>query len=188
METVDPEHWLERYGDELYRFALKRLRSEHDAEDVVQETLITAWRNRTSFRGEQSERNWLYTILKSRIIDCIRKRQTRQRSISEVDADGVALDEMFDARGHWRPSVVAWPEDASAQIERDEFQRIFAKCLDGLPPKQQQAFVLKEVEDEDAAAICQELNISTSNLWVMLHRARLRLRVCLEHHWFGVER
>ncbi len=183
--TLTPDTWVDRFGTELYRYAMQRLRNAEDAEDVVQETFVTAWRNRETFRGEQSERNWLYTILKTRIIDHVRRRQTMQKAIVEVDPDAGALDELFTPGGHWRPAITAWPEDASQQVERAEFQEIFAKCLGQLTENQRLAFIAKEVDGDEAEQICQDLGITTSNLWVMLHRARIRLRVCLEHHWFG---
>ena len=183
---IDPSQWVQKYSKELYRFAYQRLRNETDAEDVVQEAFLTAWRTRENFRGDLSERNWLYMILKSRIIDLVRKRQTQQKAF--VDAPDVGED-IFTEEGHWNRNLftVKWPEDAMDHAEKLEFQEVFDRCLGGLNERHRLAFIAKEVEGQEAEEICKEMGITTSNLWVMLHRARLKLRDCLQKNWFDVD-
>jgi len=182
--TLDPSTWVDRYSRELFRFAVQRLRNEDDAEDVVQETFLTAWRTRKNFRGDLSERNWLYMILKSRIIDSVRKRQTRQKTFTDVEDVG---EDTFREDGHWAPEYRAqqWPPEAMDHIERLEFQEVFDRCLGGLTDRSRLIFLAKEVDGLEAEEICQEFDITASNLWVILHRARLKLRECLQKNWFG---
>jgi RNA polymerase sigma-70 factor (TIGR02943 family) len=185
--TLEPTTWVARYSRELFRYAVQRLRNEDDSEDVVQETFLTAWRTRENFRGDLSERNWLYMILKSRIIDLVRKRQTRQKNFADVENVG---EDTFAADGHWSAEQRAnqWPPDAMDHLERVEFQEIFNSCLDDLNDRQRLIFMAKEIDGLEADEICQEFDITTSNLWVILHRARLKLRGCLEKKWFDSSR
>jgi RNA polymerase sigma-70 factor (TIGR02943 family) len=184
--VIDPSTWIQRYSRELYRYAIQRLRNEADAEDVVQEAFLTAWRTRESFRGDLSERNWLYMILKSRIIDHVRRRQTQQRVF--VDSPEVGED-YFDESGHWNRAYLkpSFNSDAFDQIDSIEFQEVFSLCLDKLNERHRLIFIAKEVDGEEAEDICKEFDITPSNLWVMLHRARLKLRDCLQKNWFDVQ-
>jgi len=184
--VLEPTEWVERYSRELFRFAMQRLRNEDDAEDVVQETFLTAWRTREAFRGDLSERNWLYMILKSRIIDLVRRRQTRQRTFTDVEDLG---EDNFREDGHWAPEYRArpWPADAMSDVDRQDFQEVFDLCLGNLNERQRLIFLAKEVDGFEAEEICQEFDITPSNLWVILHRARLKLRGCLEKNWFGTQ-
>jgi len=183
--VIDPSTWVERYSKELYRYAFQRLRNEADSEDVVQETFLTAWRTHESFRGDLSERNWLYMILKSRIIDLVRKRQTQQKNFVEAPDVG---EDLFDETGHWNRSYMRpWPTDGFSDIDRVEFQEVFDLCLGNLSERHRLVFIAKEVEGQEADDICKELDISPSNLWVMLHRARLKLRDCLQKNWFDAQ-
>lgn len=188
--TLDAATWVDRFGNELFRYAVQRLRNEGDAEDVVQETFLTAWRTRESFRGDVSERNWLYTILKSRIIDSVRRRATRQSFFVEEAADS---ELSFREDGHWvhEPAATAWLErspQAMDDAERAEFYQIFDRCLQQLPEQQRLVFVAREIDGLETDEICQLLNVTASNLWVILHRARLRLQHCLTTHWFEQSR
>lgn len=179
--TLRPESWIETYGKELFRYAMQRLRNTEDSEDVVQEAFLTAWRTRENFRGDVSERNWMYLILRSRIIDLVRKRKDTTPVINEETQEEIAF---FDAAGHWLPNQAPrpWTSSPSDAIETAEFGRILQGCMDKLPPVQKSVFVLTYLEDEDSEVIRQELDITASNMWVLLHRARLKLRKCLDVH------
>lgn len=179
--TLQPESWIDTYGKELYRYAMQRLRNTEDAEDVVQEAFLTAWRTRDSYRGDISERNWLYLIVRSRIIDLVRKRRDTVSIINEESQEEISF---FDAAGHWLPGQAPkpWTQSPSDGIETQEFNSILQECLDKLPPVQKSVFVLTYLEDEDSEVIRQELDITASNMWVLLHRARLKLRKCLDVH------
>jgi RNA polymerase sigma-70 factor (ECF subfamily) len=181
----EPHTWLERHGDALYRYAFFRLRDMDMAEDLVQETLLAAFQARADFAGRSAERTWLIGILKNKLVDTLRKH-AREVSV-EALADGPdAIDALFndDRRQHWRTPPGAW-ENPNAALEQKQFWAVFRECIETLPPRQARAFVLCEIDGLDGKEACKVLDVEPSNVWVMLHRARLRLRQCLEKHWFG---
>lgn len=184
VKLSDPEAWLELHGDSLYRFALMRVYEPSLAEDMVQETLLAAWRAKETFAGGSTERTWLIAILKNKLIDHFR-RSSRESPLPEKDNSDEAIDALFSAHSnHWarRPAPWANPDDA---LEQSEFWRIFQECLRGLPTRQAQLFTLCEIEGLTTEELCKVTQAQPSNVWVMLHRARLRLRSCLEKEWFG---
>jgi RNA polymerase sigma-70 factor (ECF subfamily) len=181
----DPNTWLDAHGDALYRFALQRVRDRTLAEDLVQDTLLAALRARASFAAQASERTWLIAILKNKIIDHFR-RSAREAPLPEHLAPDEAVEAMFQAESddHWAEPPSAWPRPDTA-LEQAEFWRVFQNCLEDLPPRQAQAFALSEIDGLSTDELCKLFGASTSNVWVLLHRARLRLRECLETHWFN---
>ncbi|MDX8402701.1 MAG: sigma-70 family RNA polymerase sigma factor [Mariprofundaceae bacterium] len=178
-----PEQWLEEHGDYLYRFAFARLRDEEAAAEMVQETLLAAWRGRAGFKGEASVRTWLTGILKYKIIDHIR-RQIRDRDLAdELENDPTSA--FFDASGHWADHPRPWRDDPARLCEDAHFRETLDRCLEGLPEKQRLAFGMREIGGDDTPTICKALDITPTHLHVLIHRARLALRKCLEIHWFG---
>ncbi len=179
-----PESWLDRHGDALYRFACFRLHDTAVAEDLVQETLLAAFRARAGFAGRSSERTWLVGILKNKIIDHLRKRWREEPVDLALEPDE-ALEALFSPgrTDHWTVAPSLW-QNPTAALEQKQFWEIFSTCVDHLPTRQAQAFVLCELDGLDGAEICQVLGVTATNLWVLLHRARLRLRGCLEQNWF----
>lgn len=160
------------------------LRDPHLAEDVVQETFLAAIKS-PSFAGDSSPRTWLTGILKHKIIDVMRKN-VREIVASDLMSDADAsMDEFFDDTGHWIEGPQAWdmPEDA---LEQKQFLRILQNCMDKLPAKLAALFMLRDVQETDNDEICKELNITATNAWVMLYRARMGIRKCLEINWLGV--
>ena len=180
----DPATWLDAHGDALYRFALVRVRDPALAEDLVQETLLAALRARDSYAGEAAERTWLIAILKNKIVDHFR-RSAREAPLPDEPDDDV-IDALFrtSGSGHWNTVPDRWREPDAA-LEQTRFWQVFQDCLDGLPARQAQIFGLAEFDGLATEELCKLLGASTSNVWVMLHRARLRLRECLEQNWFG---
>lgn len=181
----DAGQWVDKHGDALYRFALARVRSPELAEEMVQETFLAALRAKDSFAGRSSERTWLIGILKRKVIDYYRKYwrerpMTELETRDEVDGD---ISDMFDETGHWRKPPETWTNPRVA-TEQNQFWVVFEKCMQGLPERQAQAFYLREVEGMESDEIRQVLQITPTNLWAMLHRARVRLRACLEENWF----
>lgn len=170
----------------LLRFATLQLGDPHLAEDAVQEALLGALNNRRSFRGEASLDTWVFSILKNKIADQLRKR-TRRPEVSEtyVGDDPEDAISVFDDRGMWteRNRPAAWADPESAVVDH-QFWRVFEACLENLPRQQARLFMMREVVQLDSEEICQALAIKPGNLNVALHRARLKLRDCLEHHWF----
>jgi RNA polymerase sigma-70 factor, ECF subfamily len=178
----EPSEWLSQYGDALYAYALARLRRSHEAEDVLQETLLAAFKARNQFQGQSHPRTWLIGILKRKILDRMR---AAARQATEVDpAD---LDAWFDASHHWRKPLGNWG-DPAAFAEQAGFWRVLRNCLAKLPARMTEAFTLRTLDDRSPDEVCEELTISPSNLWVLLHRARLRLVSCLQIHWFNAEK
>jgi len=180
----DPQVWLDQHGDALYRFAMMRVRSEETAEDLVQETLLAALRARSGFAGRSAERTWLIAILKNKIVDHFRRASREVPLENELPSDSV-VDEQFrgDPEDHWTEPPAAWNQPEMA-MEQAEFWQILQHCLKGLPDQQSRAFLLCEMDGLSTNELCKALNASTSNVWVLLHRARLRLRDCLAQHWF----
>jgi len=180
----DPATWLDQHGDSLYRFALLRVRNPTTAEDLVQETLLAAWRAKENFAGQAAERTWLIAILKNKLIDHFR-RSSRETPLPDIADNDDAIDALFvEHTGHWAQPPAAWPRPDDA-LEQAEFWRVFQDCLAGLPDRQAQVFTLTEVDGLSTEELCKALAAQPSNVWVMLHRARLRLRACLEQRWFG---
>ncbi len=179
----DPQAWLAEHGDALYRYALLRLRDTGAAEDMVQETLLSAWQNRDSFGGHSSPRTWLIGILKHKIADHLRRRM-REAPHPDIPEDDI-LEQLFedDGSAHWRRAPSPWDNPQEALGQR-QFWAAFLACLDGLPERQANAFSLCELDGLSGDEACKVLGLSTTNLWVLLHRARLRLRECLENNWF----
>lgn len=181
--TENMHDWLNQHGDFLYRFALARLRDPHLAEDVVQETFLAAIKS-PDFAGQSAPRTWLTGILKHKIIDVMRKN-IREVVASDLMTDADAnMDEFFDETGHWEEKPLAWdmPENA---LEQQQFLGVLQTCMDKLPAKLAQLFLMRDVHETDNEEICKELNISATNAWVMLYRARMGLRKCLEINWLG---
>lgn len=173
----------------MFRYALMRLRDPDSAEEVVQETFLAGLKARERFSGRSTERTWLVGILKHKIVDLIRKR-TRERPSHDGDASET-LDtleqDLFDKSGHWKHGPANWLVDPDAVNQRSEFRGVFSSCLDDLPPRLANAFALRELDSATSAEICKALDITETNLWVMLHRARLKLRGCLEINWLHDE-
>ena len=180
----DPEGWLDRHGDALYRYALLRLRDRDLAADLVQETFLEALRARHGFAGRSSERTWLIGILKHKVLDHYR-RAGRERAASGDDPLPAPAGPSFDRRGHWRVAPAAWAGDPGRDLEAREFWDAFAGCLSKLPAGIADAFFLREVDGLGAEEVQRLLGITPANFWARLHRARSALRRCLEAGWFG---
>ncbi len=185
----DPSAWLDNHGDYLYRYALFRLRDAALAEDAVQETLLAALQAYAKFAGRGSERTWLVGILKHKVADHFR-RASREAPAPMHAGEEFAHEDFFRVAGewqdHWRPEHAPsdWQANPATRAEQKEFWLIFQTCLAPLPARIASAFVLREVDGLSSAEICEVLSINVNNLWVMLHRARLHLRHCLELNWF----
>ena len=169
----------------LLRYALLQLRNPAQAEDAVQETLLAALEGRERFSGRSSLRTWLTGILKHKIIDHLRRSGREQPLVSADDdrSEADAVDALFVEDGHWREFPAQWGSPAKA-FENSRFWSAFELCLQRLPARTAKVFTMREVMEMTTDEICQELDITTTNCWVMLHRARLMLRECLEMTWF----
>jgi len=177
---------IERERAYLLRYARLQLRDPALAEDAVQETLLAALEGAARFAGKSSLRTWLTGILKHKIIDHLR-RAGREQSLTSADDDrpeAEAVDALFAADGHWREFPAQWG-NPDAALENSRFWTAFDECARRLPARTARVFMMREIMDMPTAEICKELDITATNCWVMLHRARLTLRECLELQWFG---
>ncbi|MBT9484482.1 sigma-70 family RNA polymerase sigma factor [Sediminibacterium sp.] len=182
VNKADPQNWLQQYGDLLYQYTLPRVNDSVIAEDLVQETFLSALKGLDGYKGEASEKNWLFTILKNKIIDHYRKKSSGLSVMSMPDLQG-ADGGWFDEEGSWVENRMPKDWDAADKpLERKEIQKIINWCKDHLKELQQHVFTLKYMEDLDSIEICKILNISSSNYWVLIHRARLKMRDCVEKH------
>jgi RNA polymerase sigma-70 factor (ECF subfamily) len=175
--------WVNDYGDMLYRYALSRVNDTETAKDLVQETFLAAWRNYDNFKGGISEKNWLFAILKNKIIDHFRRASTR---LTDSLPDIVDDNPYFDNTEHWTATAAPrdWNVDTNSTINQKEFYEVLSKCKSKLREIQNRVFTLKYLEGLESEEVCKELNISASNFWVLIHRAKLQLRECLEKNWF----
>jgi len=179
---VDPEQWVDLYGNYMYRYALSRLPDRDVAQDLVQEAFVAAIGSYRRFKGQSSIKTWLIAILKRKIVDYYRRSATRQAHMNENAVAAVA-ERRFDNTGHWRVSPDAWHFDPGAAYEQKEFMAVLYLCLAGLPDRLSEIFMLREFEELDTKAVCKQMGISESNSWVMLYRARMQLRDCLDSKW-----
>lgn len=178
-ETLDPEGWLEKHGNYLYRYALCRLRSPELAEEKVQETFVGALQTQEGFQGRASERTWLTSILKRKIFDHFRAI-SRERELDDALLQNVAPDALFNRSGRWIAGPNKWYFEPDRALRQKEFLDIFHRCLAKIPARLAQVFVLREVDGCEGDEICALMGISRTNLGVMLYRARMRLRLLLE--------
>lgn len=180
--VLRPETWIDEYADYLFRYAYSRLRDSNAAEEVVQETFLAGVRYAEQFSGRGAERAWLQGILKRKIIDYVRARNKHSGSAGyENETDLTA--QLFDAAGNWKPGTFKWSPAPGENIEMQELWDVVKSCLQNLPKGQADVFVLSVVEELESADICKQLEISSANYWVRMHRARLGLANCVSERW-----
>ncbi|MCF0056255.1 sigma-70 family RNA polymerase sigma factor [Dyadobacter sp. CY356] len=182
---VDPRQWVKKYADYLYTYAVSRVNDEELARDLVQETFLAALERIKTFEGRSSERTWLTAILRNKIIDVYRKKSSGPERQSDVTEAERAQNDFFDPNdGHWneafRPKEIGEEEDLLVSAE---FSVILQKCMEKLPVLWSAVFTMKHMDDEVTEHICEYLKISSSNFWVIIHRAKLNLRACLQKNW-----
>lgn len=172
---------------QMVKFANLQLSNSHAAEDAVQEALVGALKNAKSFAGRAALKTWVFAILRNKIADVLRQklRMVDASSLLREDEEGENFSELFNPKGHWqkdeRPAIWGNPQDA---LRQNQFWKVFEICLEGLPGNQARVFMMKEFIELDTDEICATVGITTTNLNVMLHRSRMRLRECLEIRWF----
>jgi len=187
--NIDPAVWVDDHVDYLFRFALVRLRDEARAEDAVQETLLAALQQLHSYSGRSTERTWLTGILKHKIVDQIRK-SCKEVPFEPSDTDLSEFDPLFERqdefKDHWSDTLSPriWHRSPEEAIQQSEFFGVLNNCMGKLPERVAHVFTLREMNELDTEEICGLLELSTSNFWVMMHRARMALRRCIEINWF----
>jgi len=176
--TLDPEKWVHQYGDYLYSFAMSKLFSQELAEDLLQETFLSAFQSKEKFKGNSNEKTWLTSILKRKIADFYRKKYKNKEELSNYDSPFIQDDFMH---GRWKEEKAPLQWDIGDEWSKDEsFIKILKKCISNLPNKWKSIFSMKHIEEATNSEICEELNVSDSNIWTVLHRSRLQLRECIE--------
>ncbi len=180
--------FLEDIRRQMIKFATLQLGDGHLAEDAVQEALIGALKNASSFGGRAALKTWIFAILKNKIADTLRHKQRMVNASSllrEEDEDEDFSELLFDHKGHWQQDErpVAWG-NPEASLRETHFWSMFEACLERLPPKQARVFMMREFIELDVDEICVAVDLTISNLHVLLHRSRLRLRECIENKWY----
>ena len=183
METtkINIEQLVHDYGDYLFRYAFSKVERKEIAEDLVQETYIVAVTKSQTFRGDSSPKTWLTSILRNKIFDYY--RQKAKENIAEAKED--ALSDSFDEKGNWKKDHLPFvfeetPEDL---LNNADFLVVFNLCIDNLPPVWASVIKMRFIDAQKGKKVCQELNISESNLWQIIHRSKLKLKDCLTLNW-----
>lgn len=178
--------YLNDLRQQMIKFALLQLSSFQQAEDVVQEALTSAFEHLKSFSGRAAFKTWVFAILKNKIVDLIRQKN-RLITMSELFDDqenDLSIDELFDKAGHWQKyeAPKSW-QNPEEMMEQQDFWIIFDACLNHLPAKYAQVFMLREMIELSSDEICEKLQLTISHLNVLMYRSRARLRECLENKW-----
>ncbi|MEN8138838.1 MAG: sigma-70 family RNA polymerase sigma factor [Bacteroidota bacterium] len=180
---LDPQIWVDEYSDNMFSFAVSRVSKSDVAEDLVQDTFLSALKGKDNFKGNSTEKTWLYSILKRKIIDYYRKASSKhERNFSQMSP----FDDNKDWLGRWKNERVpqSWDNTNDEQFNVEEFSKVLKECVQELPEKYARVFELKTMRGFETEEVCNDLDISSSNLWVILHRSRVQLRECLETNWF----
>ncbi|MBL7755433.1 MAG: sigma-70 family RNA polymerase sigma factor [Chitinophagaceae bacterium] len=186
MQTLHPENWVSLYADYLLQYAMFRLNDEALCEDLVQETFFSALKARDNFKGNSSEKTWLTSILKNKIVDEYRKKSKRPEGLNEDTMLGWFFEHSDEEDAHWRTNAIPqpWENTVLDKIQQKEYYAILRGCIQRLNQKHIDILQEKYFEDASSEKICKEFNLSKSNYWVTMHRINLTLRSCLEHNWF----
>jgi RNA polymerase sigma-70 factor (TIGR02943 family) len=181
---IDFSRQVELLHPQLLRFARSQLRNEAWAEDAVSEAVVAALEKPQAFAGQSQLKTWLVGILKHKVIDQLRRHRREATLLTQDDAEDLD-DALFASDGHWREMPADWG-NPDAVLHQREFIAVLETCLEVLPPTQARLFLMREWLELSSDECCKELAITATNLWVLLHRARLRLRECLQARWFDV--
>ncbi len=192
QKGFEPALLVDEHGDYLFRYALMRLRDKNTAEDIVQETLLAVIKSGESYKKRSSIRTWLTSILKNKIMDYYRKKG-RENLIDDSGFEPSDFDNAFMRddgwNGFWNKDFrpLKWNMSPEASLEKKDFYRILGKCIGELPARFASAFAMRELNGLKSNEICDILDITPSNFWVIMHRSRASLRKCLELNWFQKE-
>lgn len=178
------EQWISHYGDSMYSWAYYKTGSKETAEDLVQDTFLSAFNSFDKYKPESNAKTWLYTILNNKIIDYYRASST-QKTVNQTSLQKTTLeDENFDSNGMWNKTYKPlWSNTEEHLLDNPQFLEVLALCIDQLPKKWKNVVLGKYIHHKKGSQICQDLDITSSNLWQMAHRAKLQLRTCLEQNW-----
>jgi RNA polymerase sigma-70 factor (TIGR02943 family) len=183
LQKANPESWVKLHADYLYRYALSKVQDEQLAKDLVQETFLAALEKAANFKGDSTERTWLTAILRNKIIDVYRKRSSLSFQTEELA--NTEEEEFFNSeKGHWNPPSYPRPFGTETDLlTNKEFAAILQQCLKKLPGLWLSVFTMRLIDEEQTDTICKELKVTASNFWVIIHRAKVNLRSCLQKNW-----
>lgn len=178
------EDWVHAHGDYLYRWAYHKTGSMETAEDLVQDVFLAAVKNFNRFKQESTPKTWLLGILNNKIIDHYRKSAKKELSLD--DDTHQLTNSFFGSNGKWKSNglEVAWSNETNL-LDNPAFNNVMNVCMDNLPPRWRLAVISKYIFDKETLEICHELEISKTNYWQVLHRAKLSLKKCVDMNWFG---
>ncbi|KAA5828106.1 sigma-70 family RNA polymerase sigma factor [Algibacter amylolyticus] len=180
-QIINPDKWIDLYADYLFNYTITRVSDRDKAQDLVQDTFLAGLKSMKNFKGEASERTWLISILKRKIIDHYRKiNSNKGKAEVRINYND------SESEGDWLEERVADPFDKTAEdtLQNNELGDAIHNCLGKLPTKQSEVFKMKTILGYETEVICNELNITASNLWVIIHRARTAMADCLKENWF----
>ncbi|WP_179335800.1 sigma-70 family RNA polymerase sigma factor [Winogradskyella costae] len=179
---IDPNNWVKLYSDYLFNYTITRVNDREIAQDLISETFLAGLKSMKNFKGEASERTWLISILKRKIIDHYRKINSNKGK-AEVR---MTYNSDTDTEGDWLEERVADTNDKTAEdnLVNSELGDAIYNCLGKLPEKQADVFKMKTILGYDTETICNDLEITASNLWVIIHRARTALAECMQDNWY----
>lgn len=182
--TLNTDKWIDNYADYLYNYAVPRVNNSDLAKDLVQDTFFAGLKSAKNFQGKSTERTWLVSILKRKVIDHYRKINSKKGQAE------VRMNFYNDGEneGNWIEERVPqnWDNASEKAIENEELKDQLEDCISNLPDKYAMVFRMKTIQGFETEEICKELDITASNLWVMIHRARTQLRKCMEDNWFNI--
>tara|TARA_R110002111_G_C5928424_1_gene366584 strand:+ start:270 stop:830 length:561 start_codon:yes stop_codon:yes gene_type:complete len=179
------EDWFHLYSDELYGWAYHKTSSKEISEDLVQETFLAALKGFKNFRHDSQPKTWLFAILNNKIIDYYRKKA---RSFDQDKTNERMLlnrtKSYFDAHENWKITgkEMFWEENIHL-LDDEEFSKILNRCLNELPDSWCFSLVSKYLLEKSAAQICQEIEVTRSNYWQIVHRAKLMVKKCIDLNW-----
>ncbi len=181
--TLNPDKWIDNYADYLFNYAVVRVNNSDVAKDLVQDAFFAALKSAKNFQGKSTERTWLVSILKRKVIDYYRKINSKKGK-AEVRMN---FYDDGENEGSWLEERVpqSWNNETEKDIENLELKKQLDTCIDNLPEKYALVFRMKTIQEFETEEICKELDITASNLWVIIHRARTQLRKCMEDNWFN---
>lgn len=180
------EAWVNAHSDALFSWAFYKTSSKETAEDLVQDTFLAAYNKIDTFKGKSQPKTWLFSILNNKIIDYYRlSAKTTKKMVSLSENKGHEISEgFFDETENWKSTTInpIWNQDEEL-LDNPEFNSVMKDCMDDLPDNWNFVITSKYLTNKKAAEICQDLNITVSNYWQIVHRAKLVLKKCLEMKW-----
>jgi|VirMetMinimDraft_7_1064189.scaffolds.fasta_scaffold16258_2 RNA polymerase sigma-70 factor (ECF subfamily) len=185
-ENFDVAYWVNTYSDELYRYAYSKTGDRHTAEDLVQDAFLGALQSAKKGTVIKNQKSWLFSILRNKLVDYYRKLEREKKQTgNQYSEEEMNESAHFTGMGMWQKDLnnIPWSNTESLTTDQD-FNAILDACLTELPAHYQMVVRLKIMENEKTDVICQDLEISNANLWQIIHRTKLRLRACLNKHWF----